>query len=130
MLVSMVVTSQKGMSKVRNPARTVVIQEFFELTHLIWYEPEFASAAPGTGAFTQWHTYTEENAESRPWSGPREHFNDLHEQGGNLIHCDGHAEYKKSVKTSSLDWGLVDMTGKDSAYQPNEKHSRALYFYR
>ena len=129
MMISMVVQS-KGMSKVRNPARTVVIQENFELQHYLWYEPEFSSHAIGTGAFTQWHTYTEENAETRPWSGPREHFNNLHEQGGNLIHCDGHAEYKKNVKTSSLDWGLVDVMGRDSPYQPTETHSRALYFYR
>ena len=130
MLMSMVVTSKGGMSKVRNPARTTVIQENFELTHFLWYEPEIASAAPGTGAFTQWHTYTEENAENRPWSGPREHFNNLHDHGGNLIFSDGHAEYRKNNKTSSLDWGLVDVMGKDSPYQASEKHSRDLYFYR
>ena len=54
----------------------------------------------------------------------------LHEKGGNLIHSDGHAEYKKNVKTSSMDWGLVDIYGKDSPYQPTEKHSRDPYFYR
>ena len=42
----------------------------------------------------------------------------------------GHAEYRKNVKTSSLDFGLVDVTGKDSPYQPTESHSRAPYFYR
>jgi len=89
-----------------------------------WYEPE------GSGdQYTQWHTWTASNANE--WSGkPREHFNNLHEQGGNLIWCDGHAEYRKNVKTSSLDFGLVDAAGKDSPYQPTESHSRAPYFYR
>jgi prepilin-type N-terminal cleavage/methylation domain-containing protein len=131
MMISMVVLSKGGMSRIRNPARTVMIQEFFERSHFLWYEPEFSSHAPaGSGIFTQWHTYTTENAVTRPWSGPREHFNNLHEQGGNLIHCDGHAEYKKNTKTSSLDWGLVDVMGKDSPWQPSETHSRAFYIYQ
>ena len=51
-------------------------------------------------------------------------------KAGNLISCDGHAEYKKNTRTSSLDWGLVDAAGRDSPYEPTEAHSRALYFYR
>jgi len=124
LLISQLVLD-KGMSKMRNPARTVIVQENFCLMNAFWYEPERA----GGDAYTQWHTWTASNASE--WSGtPREHFNNLHEQGGNLIWCDGHAEYRKNVKTSSLDWGLVDATGKDSLYQPNETHSRASYYYR
>jgi prepilin-type N-terminal cleavage/methylation domain-containing protein len=127
MLVSQLVLI-KGLSKVRNPARTVVIQETYCLVNPIWYEPEVVNLA--MDQYTQWHTWTA--SASTEWSGPpgREHYNNLHEQGGNLISCDGHAEYKKNIKTSSLDWGLLDATGKDSAYQPNETHSRAPYFYR
>src|SRR5438445_2475399 len=59
-------------------------------------------------------------------SGPpgREHYNNLHEQGGNLISCDGHAEYKKNKQTSSLDFGLVNAKGLDSPWQPTEADSR------
>jgi hypothetical protein len=92
-----------------------------------WYEPE----RNGTDTYTQWHTWTASS--SSEWSGtPREHYNNLHEQGGNLISCDGHAEYKKNKQTSSLDFGLVDapVNGKDSPYQPTEAHSRATYYYR
>jgi prepilin-type N-terminal cleavage/methylation domain-containing protein/prepilin-type processing-associated H-X9-DG protein len=123
MIISQLVLN-KGMSKMRNPTRTVIVQENFCLMNAFWYEPE------GSGdQYTQWHTWTASNANE--WSGtPREHFNNLHEQGGNLIWCDGHAEYRKNVKTSSLDFGLVDVTGKDSPYQPTESHSRAPYFYR
>ena len=127
MLVSHLVLG-KGMSKVRNPARTVVIQETYVLVNMVGYEPELANAA--TDTFTQWHTWTASSATE--WSGPpgREHYNNLHEQGGNLISCDGHAEYKKNRRTSSLDFGLVDAAGRDSAYEPTEAHSRAIYYYR
>ena len=115
----------KGMSKLKRPSRTVVMQENWALMSQIWYEPE------GEGDnYTQWHTWTASTANE--WSGtPREHYNNLHEDGGNLIFSDGHAEYKPNKKTSSLDFGLVDArTQADSAYQPTEAHSRADYLYR
>ena len=115
----------KGLQKLRNPARTVVIQEYLFLSSIVWFEPE------GSGdTYTQWHTWTAGSADE--WAGPpaREYFNSVHDQGGNLIWADGHAEYKKSRQTSSLDWGLVDQAGNDSPYQPTEAHSRAVYKYR
>jgi prepilin-type N-terminal cleavage/methylation domain-containing protein/prepilin-type processing-associated H-X9-DG protein len=122
MIISELVLA-KGMTKLRNPARTVVVQENYCLMNPVWYEPE------GSGnEYTQWHTWTASS--SSEWSGtPREHYNNLHEQGGNLIWCDGHAEYRKNTRTSSLDFGLVDNAGRDSPYQPTEAHSRAGYFY-
>ena len=123
MLVSQLVLN-KGVGKLRSPARTVVFQENYCLMKAFWYEPE------GSGdTYTQWHTWTASTANE--WSGtPREHYNNLHEQGGNLIFCDGHAEHKKNTQTSSLDFGLVDATGNDSRWKPDEAHSRATYFYR
>jgi hypothetical protein len=95
----------------------------------VWYEPE---AAGGKDTYTQWHTFTTSSASE--WDGiNREHYNNLHEQGGNLVSCDGHAEYKPNRKTSSLDWGLVDAPsgrGVDSPWQPTEVHSRATYYYQ
>jgi prepilin-type processing-associated H-X9-DG protein len=122
MIISELVLA-KGMTKLRNPARTVVVQENYCLMNPVWYEPE------GSGnEYSQWHTWTASS--SSEWSGtPREHYNNLHEQGGNLIWCDGHAEYRKNTRTSSLDFGLVDSAGKDSPYQPTEAHSRATYYY-
>jgi prepilin-type N-terminal cleavage/methylation domain-containing protein len=126
MLVSQLVLN-KGPSKLRSPVRTVVIQENYALMQAIWYEPEVVSATADT--YTQWHTWTASTANE--WSGtPREHYNNLHEQGGNLIFSDGHAEYKKNKNTSSLDFGLVDAGGQNSAWQPTEAHSRATYYYR
>jgi prepilin-type N-terminal cleavage/methylation domain-containing protein/prepilin-type processing-associated H-X9-DG protein len=114
----------KGLEKMRSPSRTCFIQENWCLMKSIWYEPE-----GDDDTYTQWHTWTASN--SNEWSGtPREHYNNLHDQGGNLIFCDGHAEYRPNKKTSSLDWGLVDARGSDSPWQPNEAHSRAPYYYR
>ena len=120
----------KGMDKVRIPSRTVFIQEHYVLMNLSGFEPEDTSRPNTADVYTQWHTWT--TSSSSEWSGPpgREHYNNLHEQGGNLIFCDSHAEYKKNRKTSSLDWGLVDAKGNDSPWEPNEAHSRAPYFYK
>jgi len=117
----------KSLGKIHFPSRTTVLQETFALFGVLWYEPETVSAAAGT--YTQWHTWTASNASE--WDGiPREHYNNLHQEGGNLIFCDGHAEYKQNKKTSSMDWGLVDSRGNDSPWQPSESHSRDTYIYR
>lgn len=100
------------------------MQENYCLMNFIWYEPEGSDIV-----YTQWHTWTASS--SSEWSGtPREHYNNLHQDGGNLIFADGHAEYRKNKKTSSLDWGLVDRLNQDSPWQPTEAHSRADYYYR
>ncbi len=117
------VVLDKGLDELRNPARTVLTQENWALMSALYYQPE---PVVGVGLYTQWHTWTASGTYS--WSGnPREHYNNLHEEGGNLIFSDGHAEYRKNNNTSSLDWGLVDMSGNDSPWQPNEAHSRAIY---
>ncbi len=113
---------ERGLKGIKNPSRVVVMQEHYVLFPQLWFQPE------GSGdTWSQWHTWTASTQDE--WSGPpgREHYNNLHEQGGNLIMCDGHAEYKKNRQTSSLDWGLVDVTGRDSPWQPTEAHSRATY---
>jgi len=128
MIVSQLVLD-KGMSKVRNPARTVVIQENHTLMNVLIYEPEsLQNTDESDPRYTQWHTWTPST--SGYWDGPREHYNNLHEQGGNLSFCDGHTEYRKNRQTSSLDFGLVDSAGKDSPWEPTEVHSRAIYYYR
>ena len=119
----------KGMSKMRNPARTFFIQENHTLMNVLIYEPEcMQNSAKSDLKYSQWHTWT--TATSGYWAGPREHYNNLHDQGGNLSACDGHAEYRKNRETSSLDFGLVDSAGQDSPWQPTEAHSRAPYYYR
>lgn len=121
------VVLHRGMAKLRNPARTAMVQEHYALSASAWYEPE--PKGNSRNEYTQWHTWTA--SANSEWSGPpgREHYSNLHEQGGNLIFSDSHAEYRKSAKVSSMDFGLVDSLGQDSPWQPNESHSRASYFY-
>ena len=117
---------EKGLKGIKNPSRVVVIQEFAALMCLGWYDPEHYN--PNfDDVWTQWHTY-ETTTASPFFKGPGEYFNSLHEKGGNLIWCDGHAEYRKNAKTSSMDWGLVDALGKDSSWQASVAHSRAAYY--
>jgi prepilin-type processing-associated H-X9-DG protein len=119
----------KGMSKMRNPARTIVIQENHTLMNVLIYEPECMQNTDVSDLrYSQWHTWTAST--SGYWDGPSEHYNNLHDQGGNLSFCDGHAEYRKNRQTSSLDFGLVDGAGNDSPWEPTETHSRAMYYYR
>jgi prepilin-type N-terminal cleavage/methylation domain-containing protein/prepilin-type processing-associated H-X9-DG protein len=114
----------RGLTKLQNPAGIVVMQETYVLMNPVWYEPESSDGVN----YSQWHTWTASTASE--WSGtPREHYNNLHNDGGNLIYCDGHAEYKKNIQTTSLDFGLVDGRGLVSPYQPTEAHSRATYHY-
>jgi prepilin-type N-terminal cleavage/methylation domain-containing protein len=120
---------QKGFEKIHNPSRTVIIQENYVLMNTLWYEPETVSSS-GPNTYTQWHTWTASPSEE--WSGPpgREHYNNLHDNGGNLVSSDGHVEYKLNKNTSSLDWGLLDSRGLDSRWRPTETHSYALYYYQ
>ncbi len=111
---------EKGIKGIPRPARTVVMQEHYALMGTMWTEPE-----GGGDNWSQWHSYID--GRGSEWVGPREHYNNIHNQGGNLIFTDGHAEYKKNKKTSSMDWGLVDSSGNDSPWQPTEAHSRASY---
>ena len=129
LLISQLVLN-KGIDKVHIPARTVFVQEHYVNMNLSGFEPEEWGYPNPDEGYTQWHTWTA--SASSEWSGPpgREHYNNLHDQGGNLIWCDGHAEYKKNKQTSSLDWGLLDAAGTDSLWQPTEAHSRAEYFYK
>jgi prepilin-type processing-associated H-X9-DG protein len=110
---------EKGLNWVRNPGAVILAQEFRFRSNMVLYEPE----RTGTG-WTQWHCW---NSLDGPGSGGGEYYDNLHKSGGNLIYVDGHVEYKKSMKLNSLDFGLVDMHGQSSPYQPTTEHSRANY---
>ena len=129
LMINQVVMNWRA-ERLGNPARMVVMQENYALMSYLWYQPMNLDADPSVAGhqYTQWHMWTSSDAQQ--WSGTkREHYCNLHQQGGNLIWADGHVSYKLNAKTSSLDWGLLDSVGFDSPWQPNLFHSRADYTY-
>ena len=75
---------------------------------------------PAPRYYVQWHTYSD--------SEQRETFSNAHEEGGNLMFADGHADYRRYEDLTSLDFGLVDMSGNAVPWQPNEQASRRTLY--
>ena len=110
-------------------SRTVFIQEAWCLMNTSFDDPRRVGPA-GSDAYSYWHENTPSAQDD--WSGPPgiEHYSSVHNEGGNLIFSDGHAEYRNYRRISSLDFGLVDANGNDFPWQPAESHSRATYNYK
>jgi prepilin-type N-terminal cleavage/methylation domain-containing protein/prepilin-type processing-associated H-X9-DG protein len=125
------VVMNRRQERVARPAQTVVVQENYALMGYLWYQPANAESDPsGPGRhYTRWHMWT--SSGDQQWSGTkREHYCDVHQRGGNLVWGDGHASYKLHAATTSLDWGLVDSAGLESAWVPTLAHSCDIYTYR
>ena len=130
LMINQVVMNWRA-ERLANPARTVVMQENYALMSYLWYQPANLDKDPSLAGhqYSQWHMWTSSDAQQ--WSGTeREHYCNLHQQGGNLIWADGHVSYKLSAKTSSLDWGLLASNGLDSPWVPKYAHSTHVYLYR
>ena len=109
----------RKLSSIRDPAKVIVIQEGSSRTSLFLTEPEPAHQPNIPPLYTQWHTWGD--VEKKEW------MSNAHEQGGNLIFCDGHAAYSKYKKLTSLDFGLVDLYGKIVPWIASETSSRQEY---
>jgi prepilin-type N-terminal cleavage/methylation domain-containing protein/prepilin-type processing-associated H-X9-DG protein len=105
---------ERSFNAIRRPTTVIVLQEFYVRIDSFFSEPEGSATT-----YTQWHTYILPQGE---------YFSNAHEEGGNLVFVDGHADYKKYRRITSWDFGLLDpATKKPSAWQPTEAHSRAPY---
>jgi prepilin-type N-terminal cleavage/methylation domain-containing protein/prepilin-type processing-associated H-X9-DG protein len=98
------------------PADVVAIQESRGISSLFLSEPEPAHDPNIPPLYTQWHTWSD--------TEKVEHMSNAHEKGGNLIFCDGHVKYSKYQKLTSLDFGLVSMTGRVVPWLASEASSR------
>src|SRR5947209_4921603 len=111
----------RPLTAVPRPAATILMQEAWSLSHNLWNQPEpnnrseaaLEGLVPNT--YHEWHMWAS-LAESDSFISVRyrENLCNVHDQGGNLVFVDGHAEYKKYRKLRSGDFALLP----DELYQP------------
>ncbi len=116
----------RPLSAVPLPSTIILMQEAWSLSHNLWNQPEpndrseaaLEGSAPNT--YHEWHMWasisTHESFISRT---SRENLCNVHEEGGNLVFVDGHAEYRKYRRLRSGDFGLLP----DELYQPTAAQS-------
>jgi prepilin-type processing-associated H-X9-DG protein len=97
------------------------MQEAWSLSHNLWNQPEpnnrsepaLEGMVPNT--YHEWHMWASQAESDSFLTGYyREYLNNVHDEGGNLVFVDGHAEFKKYRKLRSSDFGLLP----DELYQP------------
>ncbi len=107
----------RALSAIRRPAGIILMQEAWSLSHQIWNQPEPNNRTDEwvETTYHEWHMWASiADHESFVSQERREHLCNVHEEGGNLVFVDGHAEYKKYRKLRSSDFGLLP----DELYEP------------
>jgi prepilin-type N-terminal cleavage/methylation domain-containing protein/prepilin-type processing-associated H-X9-DG protein len=112
----------KPLTAIPRPSSIILMQEAWSLSHNLWNQPEpnnrseaaLEGLVPNT--YHEWHMWANTSEhDSFLTAYYREYLCNVHENGGNLIFTDGHAEYKKYRNLRSSDFGLLP----DELYQPN-----------
>ena len=112
----------RTLAAVPRPAALILMQEAWSLSHNLWNQPEpndrsedvLEGLRPTT--YHEWHMWASSSThESFISPFMRENLCNVHDEGGNLVFVDGHAEYKKYRKLRSSDFGLKP----DELYQPS-----------
>ena len=82
------------------PATIVYVQELWERRCVAYLRPFLvaANSQPTLATYNFWHFQR---------APGQENYTILHQQGGNLVYCDGHAKWKKGQGIRSADFGLV-----------------------
>jgi prepilin-type N-terminal cleavage/methylation domain-containing protein/prepilin-type processing-associated H-X9-DG protein len=111
----------RPLAAIPKPAAIILTQEAWSLSNQLWNQPEpddrseaaLEGRIPTT--YHEWHMWASRLVhDSFLSTALREHLSNVHDEGGNLIFVDGHAEYKKYRKLRSGDFGLLP----DELYQP------------
>jgi prepilin-type processing-associated H-X9-DG protein len=107
------------------------MQEAWSLSHNLWNQPEpndrdephLNGLIPTT--YNEWHMWANTGvSDSFITQFPRENLSNVHDEGGNLVFVDGHAEYRKYRKLRSSDFGLTP----DELYEPTAAQTGKLWF--
>jgi prepilin-type processing-associated H-X9-DG protein len=112
----------RPVTAIPRPSTIILMQEAWSLSHNLWNQPEpndrSEAALEGLvpNSYHEWHMWASK-AESDSFLTVRyqENLCNVHEQGGNLVFVDGHAEFRKYRQLRSSDFGLSP----DELYQPN-----------
>lgn len=108
------VVMERPLDAIRQPSAVVFSQETIRLVSFTALRPAAGSDfGMCPGQFTFWHVKLKPGLD---W------YSSLHNQGGNLLFVDGHAEYRKAAALRARDFGLVNgSSGKaDDDHQSND----------
>jgi prepilin-type N-terminal cleavage/methylation domain-containing protein len=103
------VVMDRRLAQVVNPSGIVVMQESSARTHVAWLRPKRVSAT--STFFTNWHLTRDPNTYNIRYPYGWEFYSTLHNYGGNMLHADGHGEWKHYLKITSGDFGLLNSKG-------------------
>jgi prepilin-type N-terminal cleavage/methylation domain-containing protein/prepilin-type processing-associated H-X9-DG protein len=96
------VVMERTLDAIPNPSGIVFSQETIRLVSFTALRPAVgADFGMCPGQFTFWHVNLKPGLD---W------YSSLHNQGGNLLFVDGHAEYRKAATLRARDFGLVNGT--------------------
>jgi prepilin-type N-terminal cleavage/methylation domain-containing protein/prepilin-type processing-associated H-X9-DG protein len=124
----------RPLTAVQNPSGTILLQEGWSLASFLWVEAEPNNRSPEAlngevpTTYQEWHMFEGTSTDPSFFTSVREQLCNAHQEGGNLVFADGHAEYKKYRKLMSGDFGLVDpTTGESEPYEPTTAQSFKAY---
>jgi len=92
------VVMEKSLSAIKAPSQLIFVQESSVQISFCALRPAYAADFGGPpGTYTYWHDNL---------TIGKELYSSVHFQGGNLLFCDGHSEFRQRTKLRSGDFGL------------------------
>jgi prepilin-type processing-associated H-X9-DG protein len=120
----------RPLSAVPRPSGIILLQEAWSLSHNLWNQPEpenrseAALEGNAPNAYHEWHMWASKGVHPSFLSTHlREHLSNVHDEGGDLVFVDGHAEYRKYRRLRTSDFGLKP----DELYQPTRAQTDKTY---
>jgi prepilin-type processing-associated H-X9-DG protein len=105
----------RKMTGIPNPATIVFLQETAQALSLCGLRPgDIENVVNGNDPSHLFYTWWHDGDEPGWPSG--QYYTSIHNQGGNLIFCDGHAQYRKGAMMRSSDFGLTPGDDTQAAY--------------